>query len=156
MQNGPSSSSPQTDAQAIKIMKTIWFALLVSQFVLAFVAFKILTPAESESHSINEQIFLGMGLMALAASFVVPQILNKSLVVSADQISVSTLFTPFIISLALNEACTIMGFMVKRITNNDQISMALFAISGIVYLCRFPVENKIKNQVEILKNQKTK
>jgi hypothetical protein len=129
---------------------------LSSHFVLAFLAFKIVEPSEVVRNPINPQLFFGLGLIAIIASFVIPSLLKKSLKLPLDQMTVEILFTPFIFSLALNEACAIMGFLTKVHTNNDQISSALFLISLIVYLSRFPTESKLKSEVEVMKNMKAK
>jgi F0F1-type ATP synthase membrane subunit c/vacuolar-type H+-ATPase subunit K len=148
--------TPPTETQSVQVMRIVWFALLATQFILAFVAFFIVPPQEIIGDPINPQIFLAFGAMVVIASYVVPNVLSKSLNIPANEVNITTLFTPFIISLVLSEACAMMGFMTKTITNNDQIAVALFILSLLAFLTRFPVESKLRDQVEQLKNLKAK
>lgn len=143
-----------SDIQAFRAMKTLWFGLLISQFVLMVVAFQFsdANVIPNPEGGIDPKIFVALGLVGLFVSFALPVFMIKNIKLPVSQINLATYFTPFILSLALNEMCGLMGFMLKKIAGQDRLSMILFGLSIVGFLLKFPTENRVHSQIEKMKS----
>jgi len=104
-----------------------------------------LVPADTSVSA----IIWALGFASLGASFVVPGLLTRSSSSSASASSAGTFqrgYTPFILSMALAESCTLMGF-VSALFVGPQVPerMLLPAAAAIlVGLSRFPTEARFR------------
>jgi F0F1-type ATP synthase membrane subunit c/vacuolar-type H+-ATPase subunit K len=137
--------------QQLMSVRVLWSSLVLSNALIVVVGMvaiaKITDPSVldlgrlvPDDSSVGAIIWFA-GWALLAASFVVPQLLIKAAGTSpTTPLSFERMYTPFIISMALAEACTLMGF-VSALFMGPQVPerMLLPAAAAIlVGLTRFP------------------
>ena len=144
----------QNNSQLLLTMRIMWFALLSSQLILILFSFKlIVNDVIEETPSTLILPFFGIGIMLLALSFVIPKIISRGLKVSPTETNYSVLISPLILTLALNETCSVMAFILKFIHNETKLSLVLFAVSILIFITRFPTDQKLQNSLTELKNK---
>lgn len=129
-----------TPHPALKLI--LWSALFASNFI--FIALAMGLPpaepaiAESGSFSMSLVLFIA-GCSSVVMSFVIPKLVKPN-----PQIDLET--TKFILGLALNESASIFAFIIAFIFQDQKTAYALFAISIVGYLIKFPRGNRIKSE----------
>jgi hypothetical protein len=142
---------PQTKVNSIIQLQIIWGAMLFSPFMMLMVLKIIYGGAESEQ--LNPELmkqwylYFGLATASLVASYFIPRFLFSQ----AKQQKPTTvtemvkLYSPgFIVSLALTEAVSIIGFMFSFIKNDPSPFYAFISLTVVVFLMRFPTEGKVK------------
>jgi hypothetical membrane protein len=142
---------PMQQKHTMMTLRILWGALLLSTSML-FLVLKFVLP-EGEASPITPKkmqtwyMFFGMACVFLLASYLLPKFILKQ----AAQRKPSTMeemlqlyATPFIMSLAMTEAVSLVGFAFSFTSREIQSFYPFFALSVIFFLMRFPTEEKIK------------
>ena len=134
-------------------MKIIWFALLLSNLMLVFVASTILRPGEAPAEIGFLRVIFGMiALINATLAFVLPKIFlriqSKRMPIDPSgplEKIVVQVGTGLVIRLALLESVTLMGFVLATVSHNlpSMFPFAGFAIFGV--LANYPTESKVRD-----------
>ena len=142
---------PQTNVKPILLLQIIWGAMLFSPFMMLMVLKVIYGGAETEplNPELMKQwyLYFGLATASLVASYFVPRFLfsqakHQKPTTVTEMIK---LYSPgFIVSLALTEAVSIIGFMFSFIKKDPSPFYAFISLTVVVFLMRFPTEGKVK------------
>lgn len=77
-------------------------------------------------------MFFAIGCVMVALSFIVPKFLKPTPQVKDVEM------TKFILGLALNESASLFAFIMGFVFQETKMSYALFAVSVVGYLLKFP------------------
>lgn len=115
----------------------LWCGLFAANFV--FIGLVLyLPPNPISTDPYLAQLGLVAGVMALALSFFLPKIIKN---------------TPplqnYILGLALNEQTAVLGFLTSYIFGNNQFAYALFGLSIIGFVLRFPKEKRLQSKIDV-------
>lgn len=122
-----------------QLQKTIiWSALFFSNFIYLGIvlAFPIDTATVPVDGLPLQYVYFVIGVFMLALSFVIPNFLKK--IANPHQSVSSKEITSFILGLALNESASIFAFIIAFTLNERMMSFALFALSLLCFILRFP------------------
>ncbi|MES2964856.1 MAG: hypothetical protein V4760_13275 [Bdellovibrionota bacterium] len=149
------SAQPQQNPELV--LKILWGALAMAQFMLVFVSSTILTtpPDPAAFTDIVKYMFLAMAAGALVMAFVLPNFLSMQIRTriekegrSIDSMEVRELApratVPFIMRLALLESVTLMGMMLTLQSGDQSYVMALAAVALVGFAVSFPSERNIR------------
>ncbi|MEO5667849.1 MAG: hypothetical protein ABIR96_07320 [Bdellovibrionota bacterium] len=142
--------TPDTSAPMRVSMKIIWATMLGSQVILLHVLknypsiVDVGAPAGSPSSPIsNAQIlpFYAVALVDVAASFIVPRMLYRSLLKQGTKFPI---YTPYIVRLALTEAIGLLGFVAGTMMTSFTVAIPFFVVSILLYLKMFPSDSRFR------------
>jgi hypothetical protein len=131
----------------IKII--LWSALFMTNFLYMGLSYTLTgeTAFISDDQAYLNRIFLVLGIVMLALSFIIPRLLTK-LDKSVNEA------VPFILSLALNEAASLFAFIIGFIGKDQGLSIALFGVSIVGFLLKFPKKSSAAPSSEVADNNR--
>ncbi len=157
-------------AAALNTARILWGALTASTLLLAFVAVRARPPRLS--HTMDSTVaytLAGAGVLVAITSFVLPargyaagvrgrrpeilepgadgraRFANPEM---AMTLATALYFTPFILSMALSEAVTLLGFVVYFQAGPDVVAWPLFAAGTLLAAVRFPTRARVLGAFE--------
>jgi hypothetical protein len=149
---------------ALMTMRILWGALTMSTLLLVVVAFMARQPQRYPMPASQAWMLFGVGAVVAVVSFVLP----ARLVVAAlrqrkrpavsdgaftnldDAVRLATALgqTPFILSMALSEAVSLLGFVVAFLGGPLEVAAVLFASGTLLAASRFPTRTRILGPFE--------
>lgn len=116
----------------------LWSALFMTNFLYMGLSYTLTGENIyiSDDQADLNRVFLIMGIVMLAMSFIVPMFLTK-LNKSVNEA------VPFILGLALNESASLFAFIIGFIGKDQGLSIALFVISIVGFLLKFPKKSSV-------------
>lgn len=138
-------TNQNTTPPSLKLI--LWSALFSTNFIFIFLAInsaptETTSPVSDGSIPVSYILFFA-GCMSVLMSFLIPKFLKPTPQMKDFEIS------KFILSLAINESASIFAFIIAFIFHDHKTSYALFAISIVGYLLKFP-----RNSAPELTNEK--
>jgi hypothetical protein len=115
-----------------------WAGILVSVGVMS--TFVVLSGSKGTPNLTLSYALVGIGVMMVAASFLVKQNLAQKAI---DKNDIEALQSAHVVTLALCESATLLG-IVNHFTTGSKLSWFLFAISAIGILLNFPSKDQIR------------
>lgn len=115
-----------------KIIKFIlWTALFMTNFIYLGMMSMLSSTAGG---ALPSDFLLAVGVMFVVISFLIPRFVRPNPAVPNSE------NVPFILSLAINEAASVIAFIVGFIGHDRQKAYVLFAISLVGFIFKFPRE----------------
>lgn len=122
------------------IKRILWATLLASSLMFVFIAFFLKLNDQNSAIPTDPLIsycILGFGITMIGLSFFIPNLILKTAPpanLTAEQHQVQC----YVVGLALNEAASILAFILKFIQHDTNASLVLFALSLGFFIGRFP------------------
>jgi hypothetical protein len=140
-----------------RILKIIWGALILSQFIYGFALTRV--TKDWEPQELNMPMtgaFSMLAILMCGLSFFIPKILinnaKKNLIKNQNdlqgmnlEVLVYHLAAAYVIRLALLESCALFGFIMAFMHKRIDLFFPFAALSITFFLINFPSEEKIRN-----------
>ena len=143
--------TPQGSNSGLNIFIILWAAILWSCVVFVGVAtFQVKGPFFSLDAFLNEGpisfYYILIALTLFVSAFKIPNIMFKGTRVEPGtpmEDLEKKYFVPFVVRIALFEACTLLGFALS-ITTQKNLVLPFFILSIIGFLMNIPSRNKVR------------
>ena len=127
--------------------------MIFSVVLLVGLTYSGLIPPTSQSVPSIGTILLGMALVTIVLSGIVPKLLGRK---TPDRVRAETVFfMQSIVSAALQESCGMFGFVIYVVTGSYHNALLAFGLSLATLFLSFPTKNRFETKVaELLSNQR--
>lgn len=146
------SMSRNNEVQALVVLKILWGALFISQFMFGFVLQTVLIQGEAaaETNDTILPIIVSFAFVSWILGFILPRFMLKQKKTHADINSpdIAQLATnyqvPFILRLALFESAAIYGFALAFMYKDIKYFVPFLAVNVVLWIMNFPSDENIR------------
>lgn len=151
MQNQPGQQ--QSPEQILMTLRILWGALVASSLVLVFLSYIRFAGEIVESDVINIFYIVSLGI------FITTHVLSRNFFKQAlaplpkpptETQIFTAYFTGFVLSIALSESITILGFVSVQTTHDPKKILPFAAVGILNMIYFFPVKDRILQKAQAL------